>query len=111
MTYKSIKRQITRIFNSSTKLFGTKEPDPEFGFNFQISCGYRSKGSIKGKSAIRILNNPEIQRALNHANCEIYDGIADKIKEIGVNKRYNFLIFITENENNKITIEGVTERK
>lgn len=111
MTIKSVKRQVTRIFNSSIKLFGTKEPDPEYEFNFQIRCGYRSKGSIKGKSAIRILNNPEIQRALNHADCEIYEGIIDKIKEIGINKRYKFLIFITENENNKITIEGVSEGK
>ena len=111
MTIKSIKRQITRIFKASNKLFGTKEPDPEYGFNFQISCGYRSKGSIKGKSAIRILNNPEIQKALKHANCEVYEGIVDKIKEVGINKRYSFLIFITENENNKITIEGITERK
>lgn len=111
MTIKSVRRQVTRIFNSSTKLFGIKTSDPEYGFSFEVRCGYRSKGSIKGKSAIRILNNPEIQRALKHANCEIYKGIVDKIKEVGIDKRYSFLIFITENENNKITIEGVTERK
>lgn len=111
MTYKSIKKQFSRIFNASVKFIGTTEPDLESTFNFIVDTGFRNRTYMKGKSIIKILSNPQMVHYLQKQNCTFDKRIIDSIKNRGIHKKYTFLMYISINinERTKIHIENVSK--
>lgn len=111
MTYKSMKKQFSRIFNASVKFIGSTEPDLKSTFNFIVDTGFRNRTYMKGKSIIRILSNPQMIQYLQKQNCTFDKRIINDIKTHGIHKKYTFMMFISfnENEKTKLYIENVSK--